>query len=71
MRQPEGFTMTAPGRREDPLVNLLGSLDGARFPGGCDSCNAYQTVCSEAPGVWLLDIFHDDECPFFKAEGGQ
>jgi hypothetical protein len=53
----------AEGRHVDPLVNIFGPLDGERVPGGCDSCNAYQTVRAEVPGVWVVDVFHDDDCP--------
>jgi hypothetical protein len=59
-------------RRVDPLANLLGPLDGARVPGGCEHCDAYQTVRAEAAGVWVIDVFHDDGCPALrKAEGRQ
>lgn len=45
------------------LVNALGRLDGARIPGGCDSCNAYQTVEPLEAGVWMINVFHDERCP--------
>lgn len=47
----------------DPVVNLLGPLEGARIPGGCESCDAYQTVEPIEAGVWLVNICHDDACP--------
>jgi len=50
-----------PFRRQ--LTDLLGPLDGARIPGGCDHCNAYQTTTPVAAGIWQLGIFHDDWCP--------
>jgi hypothetical protein len=28
--------------RRDVVRDVLGPLDGARIPGGCDVCNAYQ-----------------------------
>ena len=35
----------------DRLVNALDSLDGARIRGGCDQCDAYQTVQAVSAGV--------------------
>jgi hypothetical protein len=42
---------------------LFGPLDGAKVPGGCPRCDAYQTVDPLAAGDWLLTIVHDDDCP--------
>lgn len=47
----------------DPIVNILGPLDGDQLPGGCDSCEAYETVEPSTAGVWKLVIHHDDACP--------
>jgi hypothetical protein len=46
---------------------LLGPLDGARIPGGCHDCNAYQVVRPESAGVWRIEVHHDDWCPFLAA----
>ena len=54
------------GHHMDPLVNILGPLDGARLPGGCDHCDAYQTVRAASPRVWLTTVFHDDDCPVLR-----
>ena len=45
------------------LANMLGALDGARIPGGCDHCDAYQTVQPIVAGVWQITVHHDDHCP--------
>jgi hypothetical protein len=42
---------------------MLGPLAGAQVPGGCDECDAYQTVEAAAPGVWTIQVWHDDDCP--------
>ena len=57
--------MTAEGRSRnpDPLVNPLGSLEGADILGGCDDCAAYQTAHREAPGVWIVEVHHAADCP--------
>ena len=46
------------------LVDMLGPLDGARIPGGCDHCDAYQTVQPVSDGVWMCNVHHDDWCPW-------
>lgn len=45
-------------------ADLFGRLDGARIPGGCDWCNAYQTVTPLTAGAWSLTVHHDDWCPW-------
>jgi hypothetical protein len=58
--------------RADHLVNMLGPLDGARILGGCEHCDAYQTVEAVKPGVWVIHVFHDEWCPvLLKMEGKQ
>ncbi len=47
---------------QDAMARLLGPLDGARMPGGCECCDAYQTVEPAAPGVWVNRVMHDDGC---------
>ncbi len=49
--------------RTNPVANNLGPLDGGQIPGGCDTCNVYQTVRIDAPGVWRITIHHDNWCP--------
>lgn len=46
------------------VARMLGPLEGARIPGGCDHCDAYQTVVPLEAGVWSLNTHHDDWCPF-------
>lgn len=60
--------MTEPSK--DPqasLVNTFGPLDGQRIEGGCQHCDAYQTVDPMAAGAWVLTVHHDDWCPVLKA----
>jgi hypothetical protein len=45
------------------VARALGPLERTRIPGGCDSCDAYQTVAPLAAGVWHLNIHHDEWCP--------
>jgi hypothetical protein len=55
------------------LHNPLAAMDGARIPGGCDSCDAVQVVKAgqlsyggvsvPGPGLNTIDVYHDDACP--------
>lgn len=51
------------------IARSLGPLEGERIPGGCDKCNAYQTVEPVEAGVWTLNVHHDDWCPVLAAKG--
>ena len=42
----------------DVVRQILGPLDGARIPGGCDHCDAYQTVRPIEAGVWTISVHH-------------
>lgn len=46
---------------------VFGPLDGARVPGGCDTCDAFQTAEPSGAGVWLVTVHHDDWCPTLAA----
>jgi hypothetical protein len=48
------------------MVNVLGPLEGAQIPGGCDTCDAYQTVGAVEHGIWMITVHHDDGCPVLK-----
>lgn len=54
-------------RAQTSALRLFGPLDGARIPGGCEACAAFQTVKAGAPGVWYLNIHHDSACPVLAA----
>ncbi len=47
----------------------FGALAGREIPGGCDRCDAYQTMTEDhvLPGVWHLTVHHDDDCPAMRA----
>jgi hypothetical protein len=45
---------------------ILGPLDGARIPGGCDHCDAYQTVTPLEAGAWRVCVHHDEWCPWLR-----
>lgn len=39
---------------------------GLRIPGGCDDCDAYQTVDTSRAPVYVIRVHHDDTCPAFR-----
>jgi hypothetical protein len=41
---------------------MFGPLEGARVDGGCEHCDAYQTVEAVKAGVWRLTVHHDPGC---------
>lgn len=46
--------------------SVLENLVGHRLPGGCDDCDAYQTVTQSSAGVYVLTVHHDVGCPFLS-----
>jgi len=49
------------------LGDLFGQLEGQQIPGGCEACDAYQTLETVSPGVHMIRVHHDDWCPFLRA----
>lgn len=47
------------------LPEALSALVGQRIPGGCDDCDAYQTMRRDG-SVFLLTVHHDDTCPWLR-----
>lgn len=52
---------------QSAVASMLGPLDGQRIPGGCGSCDAFQTVSPKSAGVWSLLVHHDVQCPEYLA----
>lgn len=42
-------------------------LIGLEIPGGCDDCDAHQTMSRHESGSWILGIHHDADCPFYTS----
>jgi hypothetical protein len=49
------------------LTDALGPLDGGRIAGGCEDCDAHQTVAPIVAGVWRVTVHHDPDCPTLRA----
>lgn len=49
-------------RRTKPASMLIRAHDGVRIPGGCDTCNAYQSIRADAHGanVHAITVHHDE-----------
>lgn len=48
------------------IRRLLASLDGTQIPGGCERCDAYQTMRVGINGVHHVTVHHDDWCPWLN-----
>lgn len=62
---PKGGGSLGPPTPGGPLADALTPLVGARIPGGCPDCDAYQTVHpdNDHPAIWHMTIHHDNTCP--------
>ena len=40
---------------------LLRCIHATEMPGGCDTCDAYQTM-GEQDGIFVITVHHDDWC---------
>ena len=60
-------------RRQSPVDALIASLDGARLPGGCDSCDAWHTVSAYGIGgvIHHIRVYHDASCPLLAAHAAR
>jgi hypothetical protein len=59
----------SPGQAE--IARMLAPLEGLQIPGGCDTCDAYQTVEPVQAGMWVINVHHDDWCPFLARYEGR
>ena len=46
---------------------MLEALPDQPIPGGCDDCDAYQVLTQPVPGVYVVEVRHDDTCPWLRA----
>lgn len=56
---------------QEKVARALGPLDGERIPGGCESCDAYQTAKPAGAGEWQVTVHHDDWCPVLARRRNQ
>jgi hypothetical protein len=55
----------------NPVNQLIEQFVGLEIYGGCESCDAYQTVTARGPGVFVLTVHHDERCPQQKSREGR
>ena len=46
--------------------SALDAMTGHRMPGGCDDCDAYQTMTRGSEGLYELLVHHDHTCPYYR-----
>jgi hypothetical protein len=52
------------------LDELFQQSEDQPLPGGCDLCDAYQTV-SVLAGVLVTEVHHDDWCAFLRTNSAR
>lgn len=52
--------------RQAPERSYLDAMTDRPLPGGCDDCDAYQTVTKTSDGVYVLAVHHDPSCPYYR-----
>ena len=52
----------------NPIHEMLAkeAAKGQQIRGGCDSCDAFQTIEEVDDGVWSLTVHHDTWCPVLR-----
>ncbi len=53
------------------LDDLFEQTEDQPLPGGCDRCSASQTLRVVSPGVYVLDVFHDEWCPHLRSRSAR
>jgi hypothetical protein len=61
-----------------PVSEMIAPFVGKQIPGGCEHCDAYQTVkragdhFADVAGInydlkdcWVVNVHHDDWCPWW------
>lgn len=48
------------------LNDFFSGMQGRRIPGGCEECQAYQTVVSDGR-LHRITVHHDNTCPTYRA----
>lgn len=49
------------------LDDLFAHVGDGPIPGGCDQCDAYQTLEKSTTGVIVMTVHHDEWCPFLRS----
>jgi hypothetical protein len=67
-KRPGDHPEDEPGARSDcaAVREWFASRDGLRVPGGCSTCDAFQELITQADGLYLLRVHHDDWCETYQ-----
>lgn len=47
--------------------DVIEALGHQPIPGGCDDCDSETRFVTHAPGVYVMEIHHDETCPDYIA----
>ena len=56
-----------PSALDQHLTTMFAALANQRIAGGCDDCDAFQTMKTEE-GVHFIRVHHDDTCPWLNGD---
>jgi hypothetical protein len=59
----DATSTTENGSTHNSVNKVLEQLIGSQICGGCESCDAFQTVAARRPGAYVLTVHHDAWCP--------
>lgn len=48
------------------ISDLFASYEGLEVAGGCDRCDAFQTLRTDDDGIHRITVHHDSWCPIVK-----
>lgn len=49
------------------IGDMLTALTGQPRRGDCPDCDAHSRLIEHTPGIYTLEIHHDDTCPAWRA----
>lgn len=49
------------------LSDVFSQTENQLIPGGCERCDAFQTLTITSPGIYGIVVHHDDWCPALRA----
>jgi hypothetical protein len=53
------------------LDDLFSDVGNGQTAGGCEHCDAVQTMEQIEPDIYSLVVHHDDWCPFVRAKAAE
>ena len=53
--------------RRTVLDTIAASIGDQRIPGGCDDCDAFQTLTKQSDSIFSVTVHHDATCPWLAS----